>query len=150
GVDGGWSPRMQSLPMTNSGQSVTVTVNPASAIWVNLTNNTVLAGSIISKTGAQNARLWSVAVTNNGTETATSSQIDQLTLTQTSGASCNPVVKSSLRVKMSDIPAGGSAPGSVLIVFTACAATARFTVNALFSANGGSATGVIVRNNDYR
>jgi hypothetical protein len=119
-------------------------------VWVNLTNNNVLTGSIASKAGAQNARLWTISVNNNGTGTAASSQIDGFALTQTYGASCTPVIESSFPVSVGDIPAGGSASGGIMIDFTGCPATARFTLNGLFSANGGSTTGVIARNNDYR
>ncbi len=159
GVDGSWTYQMQILPMSNSGQTVTVTVNPVSALWVSLTNNTVLTGSIASKSGAQNDRAWNISVDNNGTGTATASQIDQFTLTQTYGAACTPVIESPFPVSMGDIPAGGSASGSIMIDFAGCPATARFSLDALFSANfrlggnttaGGSTTGVLVLNNQFR
>ena len=150
GVDGSWARQMQLLPMTNSGQTVTVTVNPASAVWVNLTNNTVLTGGIASKSGEQDARLWNMSVNNNGTGTATSSQIDDFILSQTYGAPCTPVIDTSVPVSMGDIAAGGSASGGIMIDFTGCPATARFSLDALFSANGGSTTGVLVLNNQFR
>ncbi len=150
GVDGSWARQMQLLPMTNSGQTVTVTVNPASAVWVNLTNNTVLTGSIASKSGEQDARLWNIYVNNNGTVTAISSQIDNFILNQTYGSPCAPVIDTSGPVSMGDIAAGGSASGGIMIDFTGCPATARFSLDALFSANGGSTTGVLVLNNQFR
>ena len=149
GVDGSWAPRMRLLPMAMSGQAVTVTVNPASAVWVNLTNNTVLAGRIASKFGGHGTndiRQLEISVDNNSTETATASQIDDLILAQTHGSPCTPVILSSVPVSMGDIPAGGSTGGGISINFTGCAADAHFRVDALFSANGGSATGVLVDN----
>jgi hypothetical protein len=103
--------------------------------------------------------LWNISVDNNGTGTATASQIDQFTLTQTYGAACTPVIESSFPVSMGDIPAGGSASGSIMIDFAGCSPIARFSLDALFSANfllggnttaGGATTGVLVLNNQFR
>jgi hypothetical protein len=149
GVDGSWAPRMRLLPMTMSGQAVRVTVNPASAVWVNLTNNTVLTGRIVSKFGGHGShdiRQLKIGVTNNSTEPVTASQIDDFILTQTHGSPCTPVILGSVPVSMGDIAAGGTTNGDISIDFTACAADAHFSLNALFSANGGSATGVVVDN----
>jgi hypothetical protein len=154
GVDGSWSYQLQMLPLTNGGQTATVTVNRGSAVWVNFTNNTVLTGSIASQSGPSNARLLNFSVANNGNSTAanngtatvTSSQIDGFTLTQTSGTPCTPEINTSFPLSIGDIPAGGSATGGITIDFSdaGCSATALFTVNALFSGNGGSTTGVSV------
>jgi hypothetical protein len=154
GVDGSWSYQLQMLPLTNGGQTATVPVNPGSAVWVNFTNNTVLTGSITSQTGPPNARLLNFLVANNGkstaanngTATVTSSQIDGFTLTQTSGTPCTPEINTSFPLSIGDIPAGGSATGGIAIDFldAGCPANALFTVNALFSGNGGSTTGVSV------
>lgn len=154
GVDGSWSYQLQMLPLTDGGKTATVTVNSGSAVWVNFTNNTVLTGSITSQSGPSNARLLNFSVANNGNSTAanngtatvTSSQIDGFTLTQTSGTPCTPLINTSFPLSIGDIPAGGSATGGITIDFSdaGCPATALFTVNAWFSGNGGSTTGVSV------
>ena len=154
GADGSWSYQLQMLPLTNGGKTATVTVNPGSAVWVNFTNNTVLTGGITGQSGPSNARLLNVSVGNNGKSTAanngttavTSAQIDGFTLTQTSGTPCTPQIKTSFPLSIGDIPAGASATGGIAIDFSdaGCPANAVFTVNALFSGNGGSTTGVSV------
>ena len=154
GADGSWKYQLQMLPLTNGGKTATVTVSPGSAVWVNFTNNTVLTGSITKQSGLSNARLLNFSVTNNGSSTAanngtatvTSSQIDGVTLTQTSGTPCTPAINTSFPLSLGDILAGTSATGGIAIDFSdaGCPANARFTVNALFSGNGGSTTGVSV------
>jgi hypothetical protein len=149
GVDGSWAPRMRLLPLTMSGQAVTVTVNPASAVWINLTNNTVLTGRILSRFGGHGThdiRQLKIGVANNSTETATASQIDDFILTQTHGSPCTPGIGTPVPVSMGDIAAGGATSGEISIDFTGCAADAHFSLDVLFSANGGSATGVLVDN----
>ena len=152
GADGSWKYQLQMLPLTNGGKTATVTVNTGSAVWVNFTNNTVLTGGITGQSGPSNARLWNFSVTNNGhstaanngTATVTSAQIDGFTLTQTSGTPCTPAINTSFPLSLGDIPAGASATGGIAIDFSdaGCPVNARFTVNALFSGNGGSTTGV--------
>jgi len=46
--------------------------------------------------------------------------------------------------------AGGSTTVNLTIDFTGCAAAARFTAVATFSANGGGLTGTMTRTNQFQ
>jgi endo-1,4-beta-xylanase len=107
--------------------------------------------AVTGKTGAQNARVWTVTATNGTVGTAYATQITGLTLTQTSGAACAPVITppSSFPVSLGDIPAGGSAGASFTINFTGCATLARFTMSAPWS-SATYDTGTYVLGNQFR
>ena len=109
---------------------------------------TVVTGSIVSKTGAQNARVWTVQLNNAGPNVAAGASLNGMTLTQTviplGTVACTPVVSSAFPVAVGSIPAGGSASGAITINFTGCSSGARFSVNVPFSANGGMVTGGVV------
>jgi hypothetical protein len=109
-----------------------------------------LSGNITSKTGAINARVWTLPISNAGPGTAFQTQITSFALTQTSGAACTPVVVSSLPVAAGNISSGSSANANVAIDFTGCAALAKFTATAGLSANGGGSTATMVRTNQLR
>ncbi len=110
-----------------------------------------LAWGIASKTGAQNARVWTLTASNNGSGTAYATQITGLTLTQTAGAACTPVVTppSSYPVALGDLAAGASANASFTIDFTGCAALARFTFNMPWTSNTYN-TGTLTLGNQFR
>jgi hypothetical protein len=102
-------------------------------------------GNIIGKTGPQNARNWTLQVTNQGTASVTP-VIDSFTLTQTGGAACTPVV-AGVPETTQEISAGGSAQGIVTIDFTGCSMNARFTAKFNFHTLYG--TGSVTRNNQF-
>ena len=110
-----------------------------------------LAFGIASKTGAQNARVWTFTASNGGAGTAYATQINGFALVQVSGAACTPVVTppSSYPVVLGDIASGSSASAAFTIDFTGCAALARFTLNMPWT----SATyhsGALALGNQYR
>jgi len=107
--------------------------------------------AVTSKTGAQNARVWTLTATNGTVGTAYATQITGLTLTQVAGAACTPVITppSSFPVSLGDIPASGSASASFTINFTGCAALARFTMSAPWS-SATYDTGTYVLGNQFR
>lgn len=94
-----------------------------------------LAFTLSSKSGAQNARVWTVTATNNGSGTAYATQINGLTLTQVAGAACTPVITppSSYPVVLGDIGSSDSANAAFTIDFTGCANLARFTLKVPWS-----------------
>ena len=110
----------------------------------------VLSALISSKTGSQSARQWTIALTS--TCFADNAQIDGLTLTQTFGAACTPIITSPVTfpLKVSDIEARGEASGVATIDFSGCANSARFSAKISFSANDGAAHGSKTLNNQYR
>lgn len=103
---------------------------------------TTLNGAITAKNGSLPFKTWTIRLDNTGTlNSAENTQLDNFTLTQTSGAACTPVVTSGFpRVAGFLIP-GTSASVPVDINFTGCAANARFTAKLYYSANGGAASG---------
>lgn len=117
-----------------------------------------LSGSIASKAGTADARLWTLAFTNAGPGTAHGVRLMGLSLRQTGGAACAPVVRTGFPVALGDIAAGTSASTGVSIDFSGCPALATFAVDAPFNAaNGwhgdpakGSPTLTISRTNQFR
>jgi len=107
---------------------------------------------VTTKTGGQNARVWTVTANNPSNGPSYGTMITGFTLTQTSGAACTPVVTppTSYPVVLGDVPAGGSAHAAFTIDFTGCAALARFTLNMPWSAAGGADSGSLVSANQYR
>ena len=98
-----------------------------------------LTGLVTNKSGPANARDWTVSVQVTNPVTAIAAQITGLTLTQTSGPSCAPVIATSFPVIIGDLPAFAGS-GHVTINFTGCSAIARFTAVLSFSASNAVPT----------
>ena len=88
-----------------------------------------------NNSGALNTRVWTLTATNGSVGTAYATQINGLTLTQTAGAACTPVITppSAYPVVLGDIPANGSASAYFTINFTGCPAQALFKLSAPWS-----------------
>jgi hypothetical protein len=121
-------------------------------IEVNCPNTAKLAAGVTGKTGAQNARKWTLSVSNTGAASAGNTQIDALKLTQTSGATCTPAVSSpsSFPLEIGHIAVGSSANAFVTLDFTGCAPAARFKADLAFSSNNGIVPGSATLNNQFR
>jgi len=111
-----------------------------------------LTAATASKTGPQNTRVWTIAVSNPGPGTAYGTEITSFTLTQTAGAACTPVVTppSSYPVVLGDLAAGSSANASFTIDFTGCAALAKFTLNANYDSSSGTNAHTLTLGNQFR
>jgi hypothetical protein len=107
---------------------------------------TGLTATIASTTGATNARDWKFQVYNTGIGPANNAAISGLTLTQTGGTACTPVI-GTLPVALGNIAPAASLLGDVIIDFSSCGSTAKFTMHLTVSANGGASSATIVRNN---
>lgn len=102
---------------------------------------TTLNGAITAKIGNMPFKTWTIRLDNTGTlNSADDTQLDNLTLTQTFGAACTPVVTSGFPLVAGYLTPGTSATVQVNFNFTGCAANARFTVKLFYSANGGAAS----------
>jgi hypothetical protein len=126
--------------------STTVTLTAPTSVMANFqAGGTSMAARISGRVGPSNARLWTISLTNNGPGAANSAQIDGFGLTQTSGAACTPVITSpaAFPLAVGSIAPSGTGSGTITIDFTGCAATARFKLVSPFSANGGTAGGVL-------
>jgi hypothetical protein len=111
---------------------------------------TTLRALFTSKVGTTNARVWTVTLSNIGSGAAVDARITGLTLTQTFGAACSPVVLTPMPVPVGTLAPGASATGTVTIDFTGCVATARFRTVTSFSANDGSVSGSTTLYNQFR
>jgi endo-1,4-beta-xylanase len=111
-----------------------------------------LTAHLTGKSGPSNARVWTIALSNPGPGTAYGAQISGFTLTQTYGAACTPVVTppSGFPVNLGDLASGASASAGFTIDFSACATTARFTLNVPYSSTGGTNTGALIIGNQIR
>jgi hypothetical protein len=109
-----------------------------------------MSASIASKTGPQNARVWTLDV-NSGVVASTAAQIESFTLTQSSGPKCTPSINSpSFPDSLGDIPANASSTVPVTIDFTGCSSSSKFTVVVALSANGGASnTTVALRRQEF-
>jgi hypothetical protein len=129
--------------------STTVTMTAPETVTANFASagGTSLGGSIGLKSGPTNARVWPFTVGNNGPGAAVNAQLTSLTLTQTRGTACTPAISTSFPLIVGSIAPGGNATGNVTIDFSSCASGVAFTATMPLSANGGAATGSIVKLN---
>jgi hypothetical protein len=104
---------------------------------------TSLGASLGIKTGPENARVWPIVIGNNGPGGALGAEVASLTLTQTSGTACTPVISSPMPVVAGDIAPKGLATANVTIDFSSCTGVVLFKVTANLSANGGAAVGTL-------
>jgi hypothetical protein len=138
-------------PVANDAvASTSITLSGPRTVTANLAGKPLLAASLGTKSASGSYRLWPVNLTNTGQTTATGVWIDGLTLTQTYGTSCTPVIKSTFPVTVGDIAAaGGRGTGNITIDFSSCAAIARFTAVVRYSAtNGGGGSNTFM--NQFR
>jgi hypothetical protein len=134
----------------NSAFTSTVILENAVAVVANyVSGTTVLGGGILVKSGLQNQRVWPISITDAGVVVAHNTEMTSFTLTQTLGTACSPVLPITPFL-VGDISPGNSTTVNVVIDFTGCAATARFTAQATFSANGGGVTGSMSRTNQIQ
>jgi hypothetical protein len=107
-----------------------------------------LKAVIASQSGPANARVWQLGINNYGTGAAVNARVTSLSLKQTAGAACTPVVASGLP-SMGDVAAGSTVNGPVTIDFTGCPTLARFTAAIGFAADNAPA-GTSIYNNLFR
>jgi hypothetical protein len=125
-----------------SDAATTATLTGPISVTANFTAGpTGLSGLITGKSGPGNARTSTITLTNLGPGAANAASINSMTLTQSSGPACTPVITSALPVSVGNIAPSASAAGNVTVDFTGCAAANRFTVTFTYSANGGAVTG---------
>jgi uncharacterized repeat protein (TIGR02543 family) len=133
--------------LTGTTNPQSITVNAPLTVTANFQPGpTSLGGAIGIKSGPLNARVWPFTIGNNGPGIALGATIAKLTLQQTSGTACTPVING-LPAMAGDIAPQATATTSVTIDFSACSGTVLFKVTAALSANSGAAAGTIVRYN---
>ncbi len=104
------------------------------AYW-GIVDPTQLAGfglsfALVSRTGPQNARVWTVKATNPSSGTADAAQITGLSLIQVDGRPCRPTVTapSAFPVVLGDVGPASTASASFTIDFGRCTRDAEFVV----------------------
>jgi hypothetical protein len=110
---------------------------------------TTIFGNIITKAGPSNARDWTLSLTDNGPAGA-AAIIPSFALAQTSGSACSPQITSAFPLNVGTLQPGQTGTADVVIDFTGCASTARFTATFTYSANNGTVNGTVVRTNQFQ
>jgi hypothetical protein len=108
-----------------------------------------LAGNIVSKTGPDAARDWTLQIVNPGAAVARTVAVSNFTFTQTAGKVCTPTPSTGLPLNLGDIAPSASASPHLLFNFTGCDTTSKFNVNIGFTSNG-LAAGSVQRNNERK
>jgi hypothetical protein len=112
---------------------------------------TGLTANLVSESGPDAARDWKIQVSNSGLGAANSAQISNLTLTRTGGTVCTPAIAPGrFPLALGNLEPSESASGDVIINFTGCDNTSKFTMNVTLSANNGATNTVVVRNNERK
>ena len=98
-------------PVSNpSNASTTATLAGPISVTANFTAGpTGLSGLITGKSGPSNARTSTITLTNLGPGAANAASINSMTLTQSSGPACTPVITSALPVLVGNIAPSASA-----------------------------------------
>ncbi len=135
---------------TGSGAcSVTMTGPQTVTAWF---SPVLLTSSLGTKTGAANARVWPVTLTNSGAPgPATAITITSLTLTQTLGVACTPAVQTTTPLLVGTAATlGSTVTANVTINFTGCAGTNRYKLAVGYTANTGKTTGTATFSNQVQ
>jgi hypothetical protein len=141
------------------GTSLTTTAGPlprfinSFSAPVNLfsfTPCTQLSGLITTKTGAANARIWTATLTNIGSSPAAASRITGLTLLQSFGPACTPVIATPFPLAVGDLAPSANGAAGVTVDFSSCNALARFTTTLSYSSDAGAVTGSKTVFNQFR
>ncbi|MBL8242468.1 MAG: Ig-like domain repeat protein [Bryobacterales bacterium] len=131
--------------------ATTVTMSAPQTVTANFTGAATTLNAVISgKSGPANARVWNVAIQNTGAGSAVNALLNSLSLTQTFGAACTPVVLTALPASAGNIAPSTAGTVPVTIDFSSCAVTARFRADLAYSANAGAATGVKSLTNQFQ
>lgn len=146
----------QQISVLYEGRTITAGANSFSDTFAGVSrhvysihaSNTGLTATTVSTTGATASRDWKFQVYNTGIGAANNAAITGLTLTQTGGTACTPTISGgTFPVALENIAPAASAIGDVIINFTGCTSTSKFTMDLTVAANGGASTATIVRNN---
>jgi hypothetical protein len=143
-----WSPASAVAAANNP--NTTVAMMQAETITANFAPlQTTIGGNITAKSGAANARVWTLSLTNNGPGVANGTTIHNFSLTQTFGAACTPGVSTAFPISLGNLQPGQAATTTVTLNFASCVATSRYTAKFTYLANGGTVSGTVARYNQY-
>jgi Bacterial Ig-like domain (group 3)/FG-GAP-like repeat/FG-GAP repeat len=141
----GWGFAYWNASPTSRENPRTIVMNAPAFMSAHVEMLPVLNGTVAAKSGFTHARVWTITLSNYGSGTATNAMLTGLTLTQTFGIPCTPVVTApAFPVALGNIGAV-SRSANITIDFSGCGKTSRFTATISFSSNDGRVTGSIVR-----
>jgi hypothetical protein len=142
---------VQTCSVVSGGADINTLNSQACDISPVALGTNALSGTIAAKTGPSNARIWSISISNAGATPAYEVTLGALTLTQTAGAACTPVVTApkAFPIMLGMLPAGGTATGTITIDFTSCPLLARFTVNVPIDTTGQTLN-TLTRTNQFQ
>ena len=143
--------------LTGTANPQTLVMNGVKTVVANFTPLLPKLTSAITARSGTNVRTWTITLTNIGAGQATEASVTNLSLAWVSGSGACPAgypqVLTAFPVTAAPVPmaaGGGTATVPVVIDFTGCAATARFTVTVSFEANSGATSGSTVFNNQFK
>ncbi len=132
-VFSGWSGNVANP--TNA--STTVVMNSPQSVVANFTAIPIVHAYTDGKSEPSNARVWSFEFENTGAAVGTGVTIKTFVLTQTAGTACSPVVSTPIPEVVGNLAPGAIIIGNVVINFSSCGSTARFSLSMLHSVTGG-------------
>jgi len=94
--------------------------------------------SVIGKAGPSVARMWNLSLRNNGPGGLYDARITQLTLTQTTGPACTPVLETKLPFHVGNPGPGVSEPVTLFLNMLTCGPGTLFQLNGVLQVNGGT------------
>ena len=135
--------------LTGNPSPATVTVNAPVTVTANFAPIApLLTAAVTNKTGASNARAWTIALTNSGSGIGLNTDITGLTFTLAAGQTActtpptitQPVagISTGAPLAVGNIGPLGSGSATAVINFSGCSTTARFTVKVSYTANSGA------------
>jgi Divergent InlB B-repeat domain len=117
--------------------STTIVINSPQSVVATFTAIPIVHAYTDGKSGPSNARVWSFEFENTGAAEGTGVTIKTFVLTQTAGTACSPVVSTPIPEVVGNVAPGATIIGNVVINFSSCGSTARFSLSMLHSVTGG-------------
>jgi hypothetical protein len=106
---------------------------------------TALGARVLTRTGADSARVWQIEITNSGLAGLKNARITDLALRNISGTNCLPRVASSSGVlNLGDLAPGARSTATATISFTGCSVYSRFRVSFTVNLDGATTTYPVV------
>ncbi len=132
----------------NSGSFMDTFAGISRHVYAIRGNTATLAAAFGAPTGPVANRNWKIQVYNSGIVPANNAVITGLTLNQTSGTVCHPTLASgTIPTPLGSLAPTASATANLLLNFTGCDNTSRFTATLAFGASAGVSVSTIVRAN---
>jgi uncharacterized repeat protein (TIGR02543 family) len=117
--------------------STTIVMKGPQAVVAQFTAIPIVHVSLTGKSGPTNARVWSFSFTNSGQAEGNGVTVTSFKLTQTAGTACSPTISTPIPEVVGNVAPGATITGNVVINFTGCSSSARFSLAVGHSVTGG-------------